>query len=93
MSANDANGKRERGSGFEHVGGIVGGALGDLAGDRLLKWREACQLLNCSRSTLYTLPVRRVKVGARGVRWPLRDLLIYIGVNTQDNRRDTKRVS
>jgi predicted DNA-binding transcriptional regulator AlpA len=77
--------------GFEHVRGPIAAVLGELAGDRLLKWREACALLNCSRSTLYTLPVRRIKVGARGVRWPLRDLMLYIGVHTQDNRREARR--
>jgi len=49
-----------------------------LAAERLLTCREACAYLHVSRATLYRLPIRRLTLGVRCVRWSLADLRLYV---------------
>jgi predicted DNA-binding transcriptional regulator AlpA len=52
--------------------------------ERLVTAREACMLLACSRATLYRIPLPRVHVSRRGVRWALAEIRAYIAVNSTD---------
>jgi hypothetical protein len=46
----------------------------------LLTPKEAADWLHISRSTLYTLPIRRIKIG-RCSRYELSDLEVFVALN------------
>ena len=47
----------------------------------LLKPAEAAEMLAVSPRTLWGLPIRRVRIGARGVRYDVADLRRWIEAN------------